>query len=130
MTTNIQLENAASRLKLKNFRGVFMIDEIDKLTQLGQECGILASKTSKEDDMHWTCWFKNGKSKYYFDSFGLTPTKEIIKYLKSPILYSTFQIQQFNEETCGEWCLYVLDRLNKQEDFTDIILDVINSSTY
>ena len=61
MTTNIQLENAASRLKLKNFRGVILIDEINKLTQLEQECGILGSKTSKEDDMHWTCCFKNVK---------------------------------------------------------------------
>jgi len=130
MTTNIQLENEAMRLQLKNFRGVIMRDQINKLKQLNQECGILGSKTSREDSMHWTCWWKNGKQKYYFDSFGLLPTKEIIRYLKSPIVYSTFQIQQFNESNCGEWCIYVLNRLNNGDEYIDIILDLINNKTY
>jgi len=130
MTTNIQLENEALRLQLKIFRGVIMRDQINKLKQLNQECGILGSKTSREDSMHWTCWWKNGKQKYYFDSFGLLPTKEIIRYLKSPIVYSTFQIQQFNESNCGEWYIYVLNRLNNGDECIDIILDLINNKTY
>jgi hypothetical protein len=141
MTTNIQLENVAKKLKLKNFRGVIMRDEIKKMTPLKKECGILGSKTSKEDNMHWTCWWKNGETKYYFDSFGLTPTNEIVKYLnpkgfksgadlKSPITYSTFQIQQFNDENCGQWCMYVLNRLNKGHDYESIVLDVVNDKTY
>ena len=130
MTTNFQLEDEAKKLKFRNFRGVIMRDEIQTLKQLKHECGILGSKTTKEDNMHWTCWFKDGENKYYFDSFGLTPTKEIVQYLKTPIIYSTFQIQQFNESNCGEWCIYVLNRLNKGDEYTDIILDLINNSTY
>jgi hypothetical protein len=80
--------------------------------------------------MHWTCWFIDGKNKYYFDSFGLTPPKEIIKYLKSPIISSTFQIQQFNEINRGEWCIYVLHRLNSGDEYVDILLDLINIKTY
>ena len=130
MTTNIQLENEAEKLKLKNFRGVIMRDQINHLKPLSQECGILGSKTTRENDMHWTCWWKNGEHKYCFDSFGLQPTKEIIKYLKSPVVYSTFQIQQFNESNCGEWCIYVLNRLNRGDEYTDIILGLINNKTY
>lgn len=130
MTTNFQLEDAAKRLKLKNFRGVIMRDKIKKMKPLKQECGILGSKTSREDDMHWTAWWKDGEKKFYFDSFGLTPTVEIVKYLKSPIIYSTFQIQQFNEVNCGEWCLYVLNRLNIGDEYDDIILDIINEKSY
>lgn len=130
MTTNIQLENVAKKLKFKNFRGVVMRDQLKHLKQFSMECGILGSKKSNEDSMHWTCWYKNGQNKYYFDSFGLTPTKEIIKYMKSPIIYSTFQIQQFNEANCGEWCIYVLNNLNNGEEYTDIILDLINNKTY
>jgi hypothetical protein len=130
MTTNIQLENEAEKLNFRNFRGVIMRDEIKKLKKLKQECGILGSKTSREDDMHWTCWFIDGKNKYYFDSFGLMPAKEIYKYLKSPIVYSTFQIQQFNEINCGEWCIYVLHRLNSGDEYVDILLDLINIKTY
>lgn len=130
MTTNFQLEDAAKRLKLKKFRGVIMRDEIKKMKPLKQECGILGSKTSREDDMHWTAWWKDGEKKFYFDSFGLTPTVEIVKYLKSPIIYSTFQIQQFNEVNCGEWCLYVLNRLNIGDEYDDIILSIINEKSY
>ena len=130
MTTNIELENEAEKLEFKNFRGVIMRDQIGKLKKLKQECGILGSKTSREDNMHWTCWFINGKNKYYFDSFGLTPPKEIIKYLKSPIVHSTFQLQQFNEINCGEWCIYVLNRLNSGDEYVDILLDLINIRTY
>ena len=101
-----------------------------KMKPLKQECGILGSKTSRENNMHWCAWWKDGKNKYYFDSFGLTPTSEIVKYLKSPIIYSTFQIQQFNEENCGQWCSYVLNRLNKGDEYEDIVLDVVNEKTY
>ena len=62
--------------------------------------------------MHWTCRIVDGKIKYYFVSFDITPTKEINEYLKSPIIPSTFQIQQFNEKNCGEWGIYVVRRLN------------------
>jgi hypothetical protein len=130
MTTNVQLENEAIRLKLKNFRGVIMRDQLNNLKQLKQECGILGSKTSRENNMHWCAWWKDGENKCYFDSFGLTPTSEIIKYLKSPIIYSTFQVQQFYESNCGEWCLYVLNRLNRGDKYTDIILNLINNKTY
>jgi len=101
-----------------------------KLKPLEQECGILGSKTTRENDMHWTCWWKNSEHKYCFDSFGPQPTKEIINYLKSPIVYSTFQIQQFNESNCGEWCIYVLNCLNKGDGYTYMILDLINNKTY
>lgn len=130
MTTDIQLEEVAKKLKLKNFRGVIMRDEIKKLKPLKQECGILGSKTSRENNMHWCAWWKDGKNKYYFDSFGLTPTIEIVRHLRSPIIYSTFQIQQFNEENCGQWCMYVLNRLNKGDEYEDIVLDVVNEKTY
>ena len=130
MTTNIELENEAGKLEFKNFRGVIMRDQIGKLKKLKQECGIMGSKTTREDNMHWTCWFIDGKNKYYFDSFGLTPAKEIIKYLKPPVFYSTFQIQQFNDANCGEWCIYVLNRLNSGDESVDILLDLISLKTY
>ena len=71
--------------------------------------------------------------------FGLVPAPELYRYLKSPILYSTFQIQQFNEDTCGEWCLWFLNSMNNvlkknkevsDDDYVDIILQVVNNKTY
>ena len=80
------------------------------------------------------CYLKNNNDKIYFYSFGIQPPLEIVKYLTSPILYNTFQIQQFNEENCGQWCLHVLNELNKRqkrsvnENFVDIILNIINDT--
>lgn len=125
MTTNIELENAANKLKLMNFRGVYMRDEL-KFKPLKQECGILNLDCSNNSGTHWVAWSKDEKDKIYFDSFGVQPPLELIKYLKSPILYSTFQIQNYNDTNCGEWCLYVLKELNKGRDYIDIICDIIN----
>ena len=42
-----------------------------------------------------------GGTKYYFDSFGLKPTKEIKRYCKEPGFYNSFEIQKPNEVICG-----------------------------
>ncbi len=129
MTTNIQLENFAKKHKFKNFRGVIFKDEFKTLgIPLNKECGIYGSKNSSENNMHWACWFKNGDRAYCFDSFGLEPTQQVVKYLKQNIViktYSTFLIQQFNEDICGEYCLYVLSELNKNRDFVEVVLNLI-----
>ena len=89
--------------------------------------------SSKGDETHNYCYWKNGNEKYYFESFGLImliPPKEVIKYLKSPIMYSTYQIQQFNDCNCSEWSLFVLDKLNKDDDYIDVILSIVHNKTY
>ena len=115
-TTTREIEAMAKKLKLVNFQCV-MRDELK---------GKKPKNTSREPGSHYCCWYKNGNNKYYFDSFGTVPPKEIIKYLGSPIMYSTYQIQQFNDTNCGEWCLYVLKELNSGKNFTDVVLDIIN----
>ena len=77
--------------------------------------------------LDWVCWFKHGDEKYYFDSFGVIAPREIVHYLKPPIIYSTCQIQGFNDTNCGQWCLYVLNELNRKRLFSDIVLDLVNA---
>ena len=129
MTTNDFLLKEAKRLKLRKFRGVFMRDELPKKT-LVKECGIINLESSKEKGSHWCCWWKNKNKKYYFDPYGILPSKEMINYLESPINYSTFQIQQFNESNCGERCLDMLNKLNNGNNFQDIIFKMLNQKTF
>ena len=117
MTTNKFLEDKAKELHFKNFRGVIFRDEFSKMSPLKQECGIYGSKPRSENNHHWCAWYKNGNKIYCFDSYGLPPTKEIVRYLNAKINYSTFQIQKFNEAICGEYCLYFLDRMNRGANF-------------
>ena len=79
----------------------------------------------REIGNHNCCYWRNGNEKYYFDSFGLIPPKEVIKYLKTPIMYSAYQIQQFNDSNCSKKSLFVLDKLNKGNDYI-IVLYKIN----
>jgi hypothetical protein len=124
------LNKLADELKLRNFRGVISKDELRNLTPLAQECGILGSQNSDEyKNIHWTCWYIDENSpffykKVYFDSYGVfPPTNEILDYLKpkNDTLLNDKQIQSYNESTCGEYCLYVLYKLNKGENFIDVL---------
>ena len=57
-------------------------------------------------------WFKNGKDKFYFDSYGVQPRSELIAYLKSPISYISERVQQTGEVFCGHLCLFALKQLS------------------
>jgi len=87
---------------------------------------VVNLNASKQHGSHHTCYWVSDNNKYYFDSFGVIPPKELVKYLKSLIMYSTYQIQQYIDTNCSEWCLYMLNELNKGKDFIDIIIEILN----
>ncbi len=53
---------------------------------------------------------------------------EIITKFKSPIIANDFIIQNLDTKICGQYCLYVLYRLNQGEDFLKILLELKNFS--
>ena len=102
-----------------------MRDQLIGKTKIN-ECGIVNTDISSGDGFHFVCYFKKGNFKCSFDSYGLEPLIEIQKYLKSPILYSTFRIQRLDETNCGRFSLFVLYLLSKGYKFQDIILHLLN----
>lgn len=123
--SNIDIEKYVKILKINNFRGCYMRDELKNLRCNSVECGVLNLNLSNESGSHWTSWFKINNDKYYFNSFGLPPPKELVDYLGSPILYSTFQLQGMNDQNCGKWCLFILKNLNEGRDYIDLILSLV-----
>ena len=105
--SNFDLIEASKDFKIKCFRGVYLLD-----TNLDKNGG---------PGTHWVAWFKNGKNKIHFDSYGIQPPKEVIKYLGKGIEYNTDQLQPRGEVFCGHLCLYVLKELNEGVDFQTII---------
>ena len=85
---NFELEDVAKRLKIPSFRGLFLLDTLPKKSNK-KECGIVNFDKSGGPSTHWVAWYKNGKTKIYFDSYGVQPPIEVIKYLKKPIHYNT-----------------------------------------
>src|SRR5271156_1094798 len=119
--SNFDIEKIVNELKIPNFRGVYMRDQLPKRIQTN-ECGIVNLEPESMNGSHWVSYYKKGKLKYYFDSYGLDPTNQVKSYLKSPIYCSTFEIQKFNTTICGQLCTYILYYLEKDYKFIDILL--------
>ena len=118
--SNFQLLDAEKKLKIKNFRGVFVRDELPKKPRK-VECGILNLCDSQGSGTHWTAWIKNGNKKLYFDSYGLAPPVELVEYLKDPVYYNSERVQPDGAVICGHLCLYVLKKLSDGCNFQDVI---------
>ena len=119
--SNFELLDAAKKLKIPNFRGVFVRDELPKKPRRN-ECGILNLDDSNGVGSHWVAFLKNGKVKIYFDSYGLPPPTEMLNYLRSPVYYNSERIQPDNEVFCGHLCLYVLKKtMNDGCKFQEVI---------
>ena len=74
---NFELKDALKKLKIPSFSGVFLLDTLPKKPNK-KECGIENFDKSGGPGTHWVAWYKNGKTKIYFDSYGVQPPLEVI----------------------------------------------------
>ena len=114
--SNLDLEDASRKLKIPYFKGVFLLDTLPRKPNK-KECGIVNFDKSDGSGTHWVAWYKNGRTKIYFDSYGVQPPLEVISYLRRPIHYNTDQLQTAGEVFCGHLCLYVLKNLPRGISF-------------
>ena len=114
--SNLEIIDAAKQLSLDGFRGVFLRDILPTKTKLN-ECSILNLDSSSGDGTHWVMWFKKGKDKFYFDSYGMQPPSELIVYLKSSVFY-----QPNGEMFCRHLCLFVLTQLSFGNNLQTVII--------
>src|SRR6218665_1355330 len=109
--SNTQLIDAAKRLNIAGFRGVFLRDALPKKLK-SKECGILNLDDSSGRGTHWVAWTQRSNDEMYFDSYGLPPPLELLKYLKSPVYYNSerIHVQSGDEAFCGHLCFHVLKK--------------------
>ena len=121
--------NYVRRLRIPNFRGVKMRDELPSKPRK-IESGILNLNTSYEVGSHWVAWYKDGKERYYFDSFGEPPPIEMMQYLKSnreleldlpAIRQNAVTVQHDISNECGSLCIFVLKQLSSGITFSKIL---------
>lgn len=110
-------------LKINNFKGVFMRDELNKnRSSTHNECLVLNIDHSNNEGTHWTCLFIKYDKLLYFDSYGFEPPLEVLEYYKGENrFYNSFKIQKNNEVICGHYCIYVLYQLSNDYDFYGIL---------
>lgn len=98
-------------MKIPHFRGVYMRDSLPNTKPWKNECMIINQDSIKQNGTHWSCFVKNGKNVYYFDSFGkLSPPLELVEYLGSDceIFFNSKRYQKFGTIVCGHLCLKFL----------------------
>ena len=144
-TTNIVLNELAKCLSIPNFYCICK-DEIKVLLKqgLGHQGLGLTSPTSpnsptniivnlNDSDQnvngHWCLCFIDTTQKIYYSSYGDPIPIEVKQYMMEVddrlILSSNFQIQDFNEDTCGLYCILILFLLNYKIKFEDIIISFV-----
>ena len=125
--SNFQIIEKCKELRIKNFKGVFMRDELNKNSKSTEnECLVLNIDSIKNVGTHWTCLFIKNSKLYYFDSFGFEPPLEVGDYFEGKErYYSSFKIQQYNEVICGHYCIYVLYKLSHGFDFYEILDELV-----
>jgi hypothetical protein len=117
--SNFDLIDAASALAIKNFRGVFMRDQLPKQPKR-VETGIINLDNSSGSGTHWVAYAIDPRGIVYFDSYGLAPPSEFMRYINSstnlkefPIFYSTLPTQRLNDPPiCGREVLNVLSEIS------------------
>jgi hypothetical protein len=127
--SNFQIIKICKKLKIKNFRGVFMRDNLPR-SPTDDESMIINIDDSTGPGTHWVCLFIRDGSCIYFDSYGLGVPTEVAQYCtNSERHYSTFPIQTLGSNLCGHYCIYVLYKLDKGVAF-DKILDELYKSNH
>ena len=98
-TSNIKIYEVLKKIGLDSEVGIYLRDGAF-LTSYG----IVNLHPSRET--HWLMYNKD----CYFDSYGCSPPKKLLKYLKNKhkkCIYPENQIQK-NDSFCASYCLYIL----------------------
>ena len=130
--SNFDIIRICKKLKISNFIGCFMRDEIRSFA-VATNGFVMNLDDSNSFGTHWiavniasaTGISDVRGTTYYFDSFGLPPTKEIKKYCKESRFYNSFVFQKPNEVICGHLCIYFLYSMRKcNKDFCTVLDEI------
>jgi hypothetical protein len=139
--TSVDLDMAVKLLNIPTYRGWYCVDTLPKHPHR-DECGILnLEKLNKGKGTYWVAWYTtspavgdkppgvtgggNNVTKIYFDSYGVDPPLELVKYLGPVIYCNTDVIQPLDTVVCGHLCLYVLKMLSDGYDYLEILNSLI-----
>ena len=111
--SNINIDQIMKKYKITNYRGTYSKDMLPKSINNSESMIINLQDYFKGEGTHWVVIYndKNSNMIEYFDSFGLKPPIECIKYMKTsnkPIEYNSSQIQIIYSIMCGYYCCYYI----------------------
>lgn len=115
VTTDVQLNQLARRMRIPYFRGVYMRNALPTSGVRRNESGIINLDDTTGPGTHWVAYAKRGNRVVYFDSFGnLRPPRELVRYFGSNVTieYNQTSYQTYNQNFCGQMCLRFLQTVD------------------
>ena len=108
------------------FGDVFSRDNLPK--KCDNKFYIVNLNKKHEPGSHWVAVINNTSNEecYYFDSFGVYPAPEILRFMQSSnkkIKYNIYRIQALGSIMCGYFCIYIIDEMCKGREFYDVLVD-------
>ena len=118
-TTNIELIELAKCLSIPNFNCICK-DELNAriinpikvlLKNSSTNITVNLNDSDKNVNGHWCLCLIDNEHKLYYSSYGDLIPNQVKQYMMEVddrlILSSNFQIQDFNEDTCGLYCILI-----------------------
>lgn len=121
-----QIESVMDNYKQKGFKGVYAIDEVEKIPVSNKMGVILNLDKSNQPGSHWVALYidtDGDQSVEYYDSYGEDPPQSLMKDIKelinqiNPEVYLKFKINKIKQQSetsdsCGYMAMqFLIDRL-------------------
>ena len=132
MLSNIDIENYVKKDKNigKKFIGVFSRDMLPKKRKVGFYI-INMQPHDDGDGSHWVMAYeKPNNTSVYADSFGVVPPKSILNYFSKPMYVLDKQLQDYDSDMCGYFCIYMVQQLNNKKSLNDIVTKFYEDTKY
>ena len=85
---------------------------------------IVNLDTSNNSGTHWTAVYSPPLKSFYFDSYGFVPPEELEVKIK-PYIYNDKDIQDWNSEACGWFCIafikFLYDKNDKETAYKEFL---------
>ena len=88
--------------------------------------GFINIGNNENGGSHWCCFIVKDSKSFYFDSFGGSPDKFLLKQLPKPTIYHNYKIQDINSQLCGSYCLYffyLIERMNYYDSILKLVFE-------
>ena len=128
--TDVEIDSIMKTLEIPNYLGTIMSDEVHGYKPVNDVCAVINLEPKCMQGSHWTAFATIGSKSYYFDSYGVAPPQNLIKYLKTindyenntPSIHcNALVVQDTGNSNCGALSIFVLFYLTQGVDYDHIL---------
>jgi hypothetical protein len=91
-------------------------DDLKHNTPL-EDGGYIINIGNNKNGTHWTCFWSEKNTYYYFDSFGFPPPLEVLELIQ-PYDWNGNIIQDYKRGYCGSYCIEFLQWMHEKKEYT------------